>query len=197
MPTADALQFEPVGHVYSVGGRRLPSVTGVLQALDTFENVPLAFLEAAREFGSHVHTAVHLFNIDELDHDTLDSALIPYLDGWCSFLRDTRAQVIESERRVHSKRLGVAGTLDSLMAWHDLPEVIDVKTGDAIPLSVGPQTAAYRELRLEEGDIKISKTRYCVHLLGAGKYKVHKLTDARDWHIFLSCLNVYRFAKRK
>jgi hypothetical protein len=194
---AELLEFEPVEHIYRLCGRKLPSVTQVLSVIDTFEGVPMAFLEAARDFGRHVHAAVHLCNTNDLDHESLDPALVPYLEGWVNFLKDSGARVIESERRVYSRALGIAGTLDCLLDWHSLAEVADVKTGAAVPRSVGLQTAAYRQLRKLEGDIHIGRKRYCIHLLGKGRYKVHALDDPSDWDNFLSCLNVWKFINKR
>lgn len=190
---ASDLRFDPVAHSYHAGHRRVPGVTSVLQQIDELDGIPREFLEAAARFGTHVHLATHLFDTGQLDEPSLDRALVPYLDGWRRFLHDSRARVIESERRVYHERLGFAGTLDKVVEWHDLPDVIDIKSGAAVLRSVRPQTAAYREARMSEGDIKLSKSRYCVHLTKDGKYKVHRYRDPSDFNIFLSCLNIHRW----
>lgn len=191
------LQFDESTHAYSVGSRKVPSVTQVLRQIDDLEGIPHDLLEAAAHFGRHVHQAVDLFNKGTLDEATLDPFLEPYLAGWQLFLKQTGAGVLESERRVYHRKLNYGGTFDQIVAWHTLPELVDVKSGAAVPRSVGPQTAAYRMAYLsEDPSNQLGRARYCVHLLGNGKYKLSKYTDPQDWTIFVSALNCWNWIKK-
>lgn len=192
------IEFEPDGHVYRLDGRVLPSVTQILEPYTGLEFVDKELLRRAAEFGSHVHEACHLHDTGQLDEASLDPALVPYLDGWKQFLEDSGAVVILSEHRVASRKHGYAGTFDKLMFWGKSRRMVDVKSGTVLPRTVGPQVAAYCEA-YDEGTRERIRDRYCIHLPGAGKYKSHKLTDARDWNYFKAALVLHQwfYAKRQ
>lgn len=184
------LQFDPDTHRYELGGRELPGVTKILDPYTGLDFVDRATLEAARELGTHVHQAIHLFNTDRLEH--CPSRIRPYLDGWVAFLEESGAVVIASELAVHSEKYAYAGTLDEVLYWKRGEALCDVKSGSVVPKTVGPQTAAYVTAYNEQHGTKL-KRRYCIHLTGDGRYKVHKLDDTRDWPIFQSALNIHRW----
>lgn len=185
------LTFEPDSHTYHADGKRVPSVTQVLSFLDDFEHVPPATLEAARQFGTHVHEAAALLVRDELDMDSLDPALHAPMRGLSKFLTQSSAVVLDSEKRVYHPTLKYAGTLDVTLHWRGGLALADFKTGATVPKSVGPQTSAYAAALEASGGPKI-KRRYCIQLLD-GDYKVTKLDDPSDWSIFVSARNLYRY----
>jgi hypothetical protein len=186
-----SLRFEPEGHRYFLGSQQLPSVTQVLSMLDKFEGVPLDVLEAARQFGSHVHMACDLDNKGVLDEDALDPALRAYLECWRRFRAESGFVLLSSEERLVHPQLRVAGTLDDSGLMSNELSIIDIKSG-MVPRTVGYQTAAYLEMyALKHG--KRPRRRYCVQLnpefaLG---YKLHRLSKTTDYHMFVSCLNVW------
>ena len=189
----DVLQYDEAQHAVSVPGRVVPSVTQILQPIDELDGIPLAMLQAAAQFGRHVHKAIYLHSVGNLNEPLLDAHLVPYLKGWKQFLYDTKAVVQCSERKVHHRQLRYAGTLDSVLIWKGR-KVCDVKSSVGIPRSVGPQLAAYRQAyMLENPEHHISRTRLCVHLKPDGTYRVQELKDDRDWSIFVSLLNLYRW----
>ena len=205
---AAQLEFEADLHRYSVAGIEWPSVSSILAPLQLLDGIPQHILDAAADFGRNVHSAVHLHNLGRLDEQDLDQPLRPYLDGWKRFLFDTKAVVLESERRVCHPTLQIAGTLDSVVKFpqKDPTHVLDVKTGAAVHWTVALQTAAYREMLSLEGVRwsggigalqPISKVRLCCHLLGDGKYKLLTLKDqTRDWNDFVSAANFMRLRQR-
>lgn len=183
--------FDEARHEYLVGGRPVPSVTQVLGILQDFGAVPADVLDAAAEFGTHVHQACALDNAGTLDEADLDPALAPYLEQWRRFLAESGAAVLASEMRVFHSGLRYAGTLDVLALWRGQRCIIDIKTGQ-VPRTVGAQTEAYRMAYQSQECGEVPRRRYCVQLT-ADDYKVHPLTDPADWSIFQSCLNVWRF----
>lgn len=188
------LTFDETAHEYRLEGQPVPSVTQVLQLIDSFEGVPLDVLEAAREFGQHVHHAVELDSKGELDEDSLDPALAEYVAGWRKFLSDREATVLASEARVCDPRLRYAGTLDSLVSIGGKTWLIDVKSG-AIPTgTVGPQTAAYLHAlhACWPGAFPRAMPRGCVQLK-PNDYRFVWLRDSRDWNVFLSALNIHQW----
>lgn len=184
--------FDRETHVYRVAGREVPSVTRALGSLEDWEHVPVSRLEAARRFGRHVHQAVALLVRRQLDWQRLDPELEPFIRGAERFLQHARLKIIASELPVVHRVLRFAGMLD-LVAREKYLGLYDFKSG-AVPRSVGPQTAAYAEAYFAMFGTRIQR-RYCVQLdpnLPLG-YKVHPLTDSRDWSIFLSALNIARW----
>lgn len=195
MPLVQGLSFEPGDHIYRYRGARIPSVTGILEPYSGLEFVDPDHLAMLAEFGNHVHQAVHLWNIGDLDESTLDPALLPYLNGWRQYLDDTRAEIIASEMRVFSPTMRYAGTLDSILRIKKSDRLVDLKTGAAIPRTVGPQTAAYDHARREAVGGRLMK-RGCLRLTGKDDgigYTYHPLNDPRDFEVFKAALSLHRW----
>lgn len=187
------VEFEPVGHTYKLDGAPVPSVTQVLQLLEDFSGIPAHILEAARVFGSHVHDAVAFDIRGRLDWQTLDLALVPYVEAWRKFKADSGFVVLASEAVVAHRLHRFAGKLDLRGVLNKRRVLIDIKSGQ-LPRTVGPQTAAYDEGGKDTHGIKCER-RYCLQLnpsLPCG-YKLHALTNPSDWSMFLSALNCWRF----
>ena len=189
------LEFQSEGHRYLLDGMEVPSVTGILEPYTGLEYVDRELLRRAAEFGTHVHEACHLFNLDMLNSDALDPALAPYVTAWAQFLEDTGAVVLQSEFRVASEQLGYAGTLDTIVFWGKSNRLIDIKSTAGVPRTTGPQTAAYTQAYREQTGESI-RDRYCAHLKPDGKYDLHKLSDPRDWDIFKAALMLCKWHKR-
>jgi hypothetical protein len=188
------LQFDAETHTYTLDGKRLPSVTEVLEPLIDYSRVPRDVLEHARIRGQHVHEAMALLVRDDLDWSSLDPELVPYIEGGKRFLDESGLVVIASELRVACGRIGCAGTLDLLAHWRNSEAIIDWKATSAVPPTVGPQTAAYDRLYLSMFGGRPRK-RYCVQLR-PNDYKIHALTDPADWSIFQSALNIHHWRQR-
>lgn len=185
------LAFDEEQHAYTYAGKRVPSVTQILGFLDDWERVPREVLDRAAQFGTHVHEAAALMIREQLDWHSVDDALVPPLEALRAFLRESGAVVIESEKRLFHPVHQYAGTLDAVLNWRGGLALVDWKTGQTPPKSVGPQTAGYAAALEAMGGPKI-KRRYCVQLL-AGTYRVTKLDNPNDWNVFQSCLNVWRY----
>jgi hypothetical protein len=188
--------FNPEKHTYELDGRAVPSVTQILAPHSGLEFVDRSVLEAAAEFGNHVHAACHLYNLERLDWPALDPELRPFVQAWMKFLEDTGAVVLDSERRVFSKRHGFAGTLDARVAWGRSNRLVDIKSTGGVPRTVGPQTAAYAEALHEETGERL-RDRYCVHLAHDGRYTLHRLADPRDWQVFKAALVLYHWKPKE
>lgn len=187
---SEILTLDIAKHEYTLGRKVLPSVTQALSVIESFDRVPHDILERARVFGHHVHQAIHYFNEEDLDESALRADLKPRLFGYKKFLMETRFEVTHAEARVYSASLGYAGTLDIRGRLRGIPALVDLKSG-AVPRSVGPQTAAYRECIEEK-----PRRRFALQLLDYD-YRLIELTDPSDFSNFLSALNVYRFQRRK
>lgn len=194
------LDFDEATHTYRDSrGVVVPGVTSVLEPLQLYDWEDNPFitpdvLQRARDFGRHVHLAVHLFNIGELIEEELDPALVPYLAGWKAFLFETGCTITHSEQIVHHRRYGYAGMLDSRGLLSKRHWLIDVKTGSVIPWTVGYQTAAYQEALPPD---ERPKNRLAVQLLENGRFRIHEQKDQGDFQIFLSALNIFKAKARK
>lgn len=187
------LRFNAERHEYHLGKRKVPGVTAALNPYNDFEHVDPETLRIAADFGQHVHQAVDLFNRNMLDRASLGPAVAAYLAGWERFLDESGFVVVLSEERVYHPKIGYAGTLDAIgnFPHHKELSLVDVKTSAAMPRTVGPQTAAYSEAWAVTHRRRRLK-RYCCHIQ-ANAYKLHPLTDVRDFDIFKAALTLHRW----
>lgn len=185
------LTFDPTLHEYRMRGERWPSVTEVLEPLLQLEGIPKAMLRAAADFGSNVHAACHLSNVGNLDWDSLDEELRPYVNAWRKFVTETGAVVLASELRIAHPKIKYAGTLDAIVRWKGRQHVLDIKTSFSVPRTTAYQTAAYYEAVRLTGRL-VTPTRYCVHLRADATYRLLKLDNRSDFNSFISCLNFWR-----
>jgi hypothetical protein len=182
----EGLTFDAQSHTYYAQYRVVPGVTSVLAPLNDFKGVPPFVLERARQFGVHVHAAVDMYNQHILDEPALDEVLRPRLSAYKRFLSETGFVVTGSECIVSHKPLFYAGTCDLTGTMRGSTWVVDIKSG-LMPISVGPQLAAYQEALPER-----PRRRLCV-ALGDHEYKMRECTDRRDFAIFQNCLNIWNF----
>lgn len=188
------LRLEESSHTYFLDGLKVPSVTEVLLPLQSFEGIPWDVLEQARIFGQHVHQACALLVRNQLDWASLDPKLVPYVEGAQRFLKDTGFVVLRSEWTVHNESLRVAGTLDLLGKLGDAYTLVDWKSTDRAPSTVGYQLAGYEGLYRNQFGGQPMK-RLCV-ILTPGYYRLHPQADKRDWNAFVSCLNFWHLRAR-
>lgn len=188
------LELHAETHTYTRDGKVLPSVTEVLALITDFSKVNPAVLEAAREFGEHVHQAINFYNRGALDQEALDPELLPYVLGWQKFLEESGAVVIASEQPVAHPTLGYAGTPDLVLSWGKRVVIPDIKATATVPATVGPQTAAYAQAYAATYSCRPPQ-RYCIHLT-PNQYRSHVRVESSDWSIFLSCLNIFQWRKR-
>lgn len=205
-----ALTFDPVGHVYVLDGRRVPSVTDILKhaGVIDFSHVPPPILEDARRRGAAVHAAVHYYNEADLDLDAFARdfpAWVGYLDAWRTFTERRRFQAVLNERRIASRRYQVAGTADCFGLLDGSPVLLDFATGDPRDTAKDLQTAAYYALALEwsaDGDdpelaafLSASRgvlRRYAVALHADGSFALTPYAGATDFREFLALVTAYR-----
>jgi hypothetical protein len=104
------VSFEREGHVYTLNGLPLPSVTGILKAEGFIDDA--FFTEESRVRGTYVHLATHYDDQGELDEDTLDPVIVPYVEAWRKFKRESGFIVEQSETPMASSSYHYAGTPD-------------------------------------------------------------------------------------
>lgn len=180
-----------------------PRTTNILKAagLIDFSMVRQDIMERACAFGSAVHKATELDDLHTLNIDTVSEPILPYLEGWRQFKKDYNLTFSPSEieHRMVSKKYGFNGTPDR---WHTQKGIlVDIKSSTVMYQSTSIQTMAYQMLVEENFGIKITK-RLGVQLLGiatpGGKfYRIEPYTEKSDKAVFLSCLNIFNWKKRK
>lgn len=182
MTTATELRFVEDTHQYYLGERELLSVTTVLKMAGVLD--PRRYTDFARDRGRLVHQALEWFDVGDLDEDGLDDRLVPYLEAWKAFLRESGFVVASTERRLYSEPRGIAGTVDRVGTLKGRPTVIDLKTG-------GPerwhalQVAAYASMVREADGVPLAKIqRACVYLTHDGRYRLEMHDDKQDMAVF-------------
>jgi len=192
------LILDPIKHVYSLNGRYLPGVSGILKkaGLVDLSGIPEDVLSAARDFGTAVHKACELHDAGTLDVASLSEPLVPYLDGWKKFLMDTGAKVIASEMGIYSARWWYAGTLDRIVIMGEKLVLIDIKSSSTIYPSMKIQLSAYKTGYEEMTGKRISQ-RLIVQLGKDGLYKLHPCNDENDIQVFLAAVQIYKFKKQE
>lgn len=183
------LTFDEASHTYRVCGALVPGVTQILRPLSSFEGIPLHVLEAKADLGRRVHFACQLDDEADLDESSVEPDVEPYLAGWRRFLRETGAEVLHNEQQVVEPMLMYAGTLDNVLRLNGAKWLVDKKTCFALPMAVGPQTAAYMRAL---GDPTVTH-RGALRLRADGTYRLDPLTRADDWSVFMACLTLHRF----
>lgn len=173
------LIFDEPKHEYHVDGRRLLSVTQILDLAGAVDKT--WYTPEACERGKLVHLACELADYGELDETTLDPAIRPYLDAWVRFLVESRAEVMQIEYRVCNETFGYAGTIDRWMKISGRNYIVDIKTGAPEPWHC-LQTAAYARC------IPAPFQRMTIYIGADGKYKADTHENPNDINAFLSAL---------
>ena len=88
------------------------------------------FSEEGATRGTYVHQACQYYDAGELDEESLDPVLIPYVEGWKKFRADTNVTIAWAEERITDEKLGVTGQPDRLVEWPGVGwAIIDIKSG--------------------------------------------------------------------
>jgi len=188
MPSG-VLRFDEAQHVYDIDGLELLGVTHTLDAAGLIDST--WFTDESRIRGTYVHAAIVLHHEGDLDVDTLDPVLTPYVHAYFAFLRDTGFQIDAYEDRVFSEPLRCAGTLDLRGPFprdrRFVTNVIDIKTG-VVPDHVGYQTAGYAMLL--PSTLPPVHNRWVLNLRADGTYRLHPLTRVTDEAVFRAALTL-------
>lgn len=192
MAASNLLRFDPEEHRYFLGKNELPGVTRVLKSAGLVDDT--WFTEYSRIRGKHIHDAIQLHNERDLDEKTLDPRIRPYLDAYRDFLKESHLRVYLSERQVHSKLYGYAGTFDLYGLMGRRRALIDVKTG-AMPRWVGLQLAGYRQAAIECGLQPV--VRYSLQLRPDGEFRLREEKGRLDLAHFLTALAKHKEITRE
>jgi len=169
-------------HVYhTADGRVVPGVTSIIRAAGLMGDTS-HYTEYARERGKAVHAAVEMYEQDDLDPASLHPDIVPYLDAWIKFKRETGYKSETQEQIIYNPANQYAGMLDQTGLIKGYTCVLDLKTG-VYSHWWALQTAAYNA-------VAKCKKRFSLELHNDGKYKLTEHTDKRDLQRFLACLTI-------
>lgn len=104
------VEFEPDGHVYTYQGQHWPSITQILKAEGFIDTT--WFDEWSRDKGSMVHMACHYDITGELDEDSLDDEIRPYLAAFRKFMAESGFTVTHAEAPGVNTTHSYSGTPD-------------------------------------------------------------------------------------
>lgn len=183
--------FQDVGHIYSIDGRIVPSVTQVLTlaGIDDVSRIPRHHLERAAAIGTAVHEACEFLDQDDLELDSLDPLLTGYVLGYQRFKQECGFAPITIEQRgvsvsPEANGLAYGFCLDRIGILDGMEVLIDIKTASKKYGSWTIQTAAYAEAVHFEG------ARYAVHVAKDGTYKLVPHKDATDFATWRAALTI-------
>jgi hypothetical protein len=185
------LTFEPEAHVYHLNGQRLPSVTQVLEPLINYDGVPNGILQHAADRGTAVHLATEFWDDGDLDEESIDPEVLPYVQAWQRFRAESGFVVERSEVRVYSARHRFAGTFDCLGILRGRRVIVEKKTTAILAAATAIQVTAYRRAYNETcRPPERIRQSYSVHLRRDGTYRLDEWTPDEDhWGAFLALLN--------
>ena len=107
-----ALAFDDETHTYFYKGADLPSVTQILSAEGFIDT--RFYDDWSRDRGKQIHKATHYDDLGELDEDTLDPVIVPYLQAWRKFKTESGFVSNLIETPVINTLFGYAGTPDRM-----------------------------------------------------------------------------------
>lgn len=184
--------FDHATHTYTINGRKVPSVTQVLNDL-------LPGFKASdwhKQRGSTVHACAAMvargeeFELDLSAQTPDDKAdILGRIEAVRRFFREVKPVVIFCETPAYSERYQYAGTLDLLATINGQWLIMDWKPGETPALPY--QLAAYSLINTPP------VSRGCgVLLSGDGRYSMTKVFDLRRYQQgFLALLTAYNIRR--
>jgi hypothetical protein len=183
-------------HKYFLDGKPIPGVTEVISGcgLSDFSMVRQEVLELAQLRGTFVHRTCEFFDQGDLLEDTLSPVLVPYLEAWKKFRKETGFRPTKIEAMGYSGIHWFAGQVDRIGLIRRKPAIVDIKPPTRHRWWKF-QTAAYA-LIFFAGKIPL---RLSVSLLPTGSCRVdsHPVNEfLHDRDVFLAALKI-EMEKRK
>ena len=187
MNETPAIEYNEKTRVHKFNGQITPSVTQVLSCcgmVPDFSKMP--GIEDAVQRGLAVHKVTELFDMETLDLNRVDDALIPYLKAYERFLLDSGFKNDEIENIVFSELYRCFGRVDRYGWLNGGRAIIDIKSGKA-GISAGPQTAGYA-LLCDSNPWTIK--RFALELRADASYGLIPQDDPGDFNLFIAALAV-------
>lgn len=191
----DGVTFDEEKHEYRIDGARVPSVTEIIKPVQRELGGSPATIDYKRQIGKALDAAIIIMERGEqIDEESLDMALVPFLQAWLKFKRETGFRVLLNQQIVYSRKLRFAGTPDMMgtrmYAESSNPnELIDTKCVYTMDPVTAIQTAGYSIAAEESLGIKV-KRRGGLQLRPDGTYRYYPYTSPMDEQIFKCCLSI-------
>ena len=190
--------FNEEKHEYSIAGIVIPSVTQIIKdgGLINLDWIDKELLESKADLGKKVHTTTEFYDKGTLNVDELHPTLKTYLDGWIKFRTDYNFTPTEIELQLFHSLYRYAGKIDRVGLMSKDLTLLDIKSGTP-QKSHAIQNSAYKGLH-DQNKKKSEqiKKRFTIYLSEDG-YKVIEDKNPNDWNVFLSCLTISNFLRRK
>jgi hypothetical protein len=192
-------QFVPETHSYLQDGREIRSVTQILNdvGLVDYSHIPESVLDHKAEIGTAAHAAAHYFDEGDLDWNTVDSEVIPYLSAWTKFREEAEfsPRLIEQRGIATLRGMRYGYTLDREGTLNGKDTLLEIKCTAGVEISWGPQMAAY-ELALRAQDGR-ARQRVAVHLQKDGRYVLIPFNEVADYKVFEWALGIESWKRTK
>ncbi len=203
---APRLTYNAEGHVYRIGGTKVPGITTLLALSGYYKNSEW-YTQKSSQRGTAVHLAC--WSVDEHCPDAvllgdvlevldLGPALHPYIAGYLQFKAEHGFRSMRHEFQVCSERMHIAATPD---LYGSLPggkiAVVELKTWAAAPpkcqRSAEVQTACQDMLCQEHLQLAPASVRMVVALTGdlGRPYRSYKCDNRMDYAIVQSMASVF------
>ncbi len=182
------IHFNPETHRYAVDGIAMPGVNEILEDLKIVDmsSVPPGLLQAKAELGTAVHLATELDDQGILDEETVDIAVLPYIQAWRQFKADHEFIYVHSEKVIYSIiGGGYCGTVDRICGVDGKEGLVDIKTG-----------GVYRCTRLQTAAYSIgyvNAQRFVVYLKDDESYCLKEHEEHGDDEIWKKCVELFHW----
>lgn len=167
-------------------------VTEILSLYNNFDAIRPEVLQHAADRGTKVHAYCAMIARGEW-FPAQEEGVVPYIESFKQWFDKMVDNVELVEKRLYNDELMLTGAIDLVctIRGSDTPVVVDIKTPQAKSRSWNLQLAAYRYLYGENEDPR----RIALQLQKTGKIaKIVEYRDhERDWKLYLSALQLYRY----
>ena len=181
------LEFDQATHTYTLGDRKLISVTQAISILDNRWKVDPWYLQRGRI----IHLATKYLDWDELDLQTLDDEILPYFNAYVNFQEDTHFKPGLIECPLYHLQYFYAGTIDRTGDLNGDHVLIDLKSGAKAKVDE-LQGVAYWEL-CRVNNIPVKKV-FDLYLHDDGTYKLEPIEKPKLLlPVFLAALTCERW----
>lgn len=187
------LTFEKTEHKYSWEGVSIPSVSSILAGagFTNFDMVNKADMDRAQERGTIAHENTEFYDIGILDEDSVDPALVGYLEAWKKFVADYNPKFLMIEKRLCNLKLWYAGTVDRVASIKRTRTLIDIKTG----IKSKAHEIQHGGYSMLDGIGNI-KQCWTVYLKPDGKYSIEIHNQIKGQEIFKAALTIQQYKNR-
>lgn len=183
------ITFNPERHEYTLNGRRVPSVTEVIQSVLPGYQAEPWYLQR----GQALHLACRYLDEGRLDRSSVSPEIEGRVMAWERFRRELPSENVAIEEYLGDELHGFAGTLDRVLMVKGELCLVDIKSSHAPQTII--QLGGYQRLWWHNKNRSIAQAAEVV-LNEDGTYRatwLNKYEMNRGERVFLACLSVHNF----